>query len=157
LSQHRPPVDWIGLRTWLAAKHPALPTIEVTQLHRWLGDSTRQTPLLIDIRSAAEQHVSTIRNALCFHDISGALQGLDAYPRTQPMVTVCAVGVRSARLGDSLRAAGFESVHNLEGGLFQWAMHGLPLECEGAITQKVHPFDADWQQLLDSQYVAYQR
>ena len=44
-----------------------------------------------------------------------------------PVVCVCAVGARSARVAQFLNAQGREAV-NLDGGLNAWAMSGLPIE-----------------------------
>jgi rhodanese-related sulfurtransferase len=44
-----------------------------------------------------------------------------------PVVCVCAVGARSARVAQFLNAQGREAV-NLDGGLYAWASSGLPIE-----------------------------
>ena len=44
-----------------------------------------------------------------------------------PVVCVCAVGARSARVAQFLNAQGRKAV-NLDGGLYAWEDSGLPLE-----------------------------
>jgi rhodanese-related sulfurtransferase len=44
-----------------------------------------------------------------------------------PVVCVCAVGARSARVAQFLNAQGREAV-NLDGGLYAWTSSGLPVE-----------------------------
>lgn len=44
-----------------------------------------------------------------------------------PVVCICAVGARSARVAQFLNAQGREAV-NLDGGLYAWASIGLPIE-----------------------------
>jgi rhodanese-related sulfurtransferase len=47
-------------------------------------------------------------------------------PTDHPVVAVCAVGQRSARAAQALRAWGYEAA-NLAGGLKAWAAAGLPV------------------------------
>ncbi len=46
----------------------------------------------------------------------------------RPVVTVCRSGARSAQGVALLRAAGFEDVANLAGGMLRWRAEGYPVE-----------------------------
>ena len=67
------------------------------------------------------------------------------------VVCYCSVGYRSSVLADKLishfRREGLDiPVFNLEGGVFQWAMDGGPLEGENP--RKVHQYSSVWGRLL---------
>ena len=68
------------------------------------------------------------------------------------VVCYCSVGYRSSLVAQRLYRHYKEHretcppLHNLEGGLFQWANEGRPL----AISNTVHPYSSAWGILLDS-------
>jgi rhodanese-related sulfurtransferase len=47
---------------------------------------------------------------------------------TQPVVTVCRSGARSAQASLLLAKAGFSQVANLAGGMLRWRAQGHPVE-----------------------------
>jgi rhodanese-related sulfurtransferase len=51
-------------------------------------------------------------------------------PTEGDLVVVCRVGARSAQVVAYLRAAGWDDVRNLEGGLMAWERAGRPLVSE---------------------------
>jgi 3-mercaptopyruvate sulfurtransferase SseA len=63
-------------------------------------------------------------------------------------VTYCAVGYRSGELAVKLREAGFTSVQNLEGSIFQWANEHRALVCGDKPVKTVHPYSSLWGRLL---------
>jgi rhodanese-related sulfurtransferase len=65
-----------------------------------------------------------------------------------PIVTYCAVGYRSAALATKLREAGFTSVRNLEGSIFQWANEHRPLVRDNKAVTIVHPYSSFWGRFL---------
>jgi 3-mercaptopyruvate sulfurtransferase SseA len=66
-----------------------------------------------------------------------------------PLVTYCSVGYRSGALATKLRAAGFTSVRNLEGSIFQWANEHRSLVREDKPVATVHPYSGLWGRLLN--------
>ena len=141
-----PPRDWEGLGDWLARRYPDVPAISADALHAWINDPTREPPLLLDIRSADEQAISTLPGARCVRDAADARRAVrESLPRQ--VVVYCAVGVRSARLARTLRRDGLR-VLNLVESIFGWANRGYPLVTRGAPTDRVHPYDAKWAVLL---------
>jgi rhodanese-related sulfurtransferase len=52
---------------------------------------------------------------------------MESLPRDRDLYVACATGVRSAQTVRRLKAAGFSSVHDVEGGLGAWKKAGLPL------------------------------
>lgn len=78
---------------------------------------------LLDVRTQEEWAEARIPEAMHIpmSDLMARLDEIDG-----PVICVCAVGGRSARVTDFLNARGREAV-NLEGGLVGWAAAGLPL------------------------------
>jgi rhodanese-related sulfurtransferase/aspartate/glutamate racemase len=144
-----PPVDVAGLASWLARKYPDVASIDVPVLARWVGDRSRAAPVLIDVRTANEQAVSTLPGALCVAPGDDAAEVLRRVGAARAIVAYCAVGVRSAKLARALAAAGAVNVQSLRGGIFEWANRGLPLAGPSGPAQRVHGYDAAWQALLD--------
>ena len=64
---------------------------------------------------------------------------------------------RSAALARELARRGRAQVVNVEGSLFEWANRGWPVHRGNAVVTLVHPFDADWGQLLDRRLWSTQR
>ncbi|MCL5024949.1 MAG: rhodanese-like domain-containing protein [Chloroflexi bacterium] len=46
----------------------------------------------------------------------------------QPMIMVCAAGIRSAAASEMVCALGWEEVYNMEGGMEEWTKRGYPVE-----------------------------
>ncbi len=69
----------------------------------------------------------------------------------KPAVFYCAVGVRSSRIMArflrEVAPAASAGVHNLRGGAFRWVAEGRTLVA-GAEPGQLHPFDSDWEKLL---------
>jgi rhodanese-related sulfurtransferase len=47
--------------------------------------------------------------------------------KSRPIVAVCDAGITSTKAVTSLRAAGFDSVYGLKGGMTGWGQAGLPV------------------------------
>ncbi len=87
-------------------------------------------PLVIDVRQAAEYEAGHVPGSL--HIGAGDLPAiLDRLPRDRPIVTICASGYRSSVGASMLRAAGFERVRAVAGGVPTWEAHGFPVEYGG--------------------------
>jgi rhodanese-related sulfurtransferase len=144
-----PPYDWARHAAWLARRYPDVPTIDPEALLAWLDDPTRQPPLLLDIRSAGEQAISTLPGARCVRNAADARRAVRETPPRQ-VVVYCAAGVRSARLARTLRRDGIRAL-NLVESIFGWANRGYPLVAQGVPTHRVHPYDAKWATLLSAE------
>ena len=75
---------------------------------------------LIDVREPYEWQIARLPNSrlIPLADFPAAIATLDASRRT---VVLCHHGLRSAMAADQLRAAGFERVSNLSGGIARWS------------------------------------
>ena len=119
-----------------------VPTVTAATLVRQLRAPL--APLLLDIRTPAEFRVSHLRGARLVPYDSLATVQLADIDRRRPVVVYCSVGVRSERMGERLHALGFQQVHNLYGGIFQWINDGLPVYNSTGITRNVHPYSTLW-------------
>ena len=96
----------------------AVPEVEPAELARRLAAA--DPPLLVDVREPHEWRESRIAGA-----VPAPLSRLDtaipALDRSREVVLYCRSGVRSQDAGARLRAAGFERVWSLAGGILRWA------------------------------------
>lgn len=97
-------------------------------------------PLYADIRRRDPVHpalVLDVREPHEFADVRvegsllvpmSQLNGrLDEIPRDRPLLVLCQVGGRSARVTGFLRQQGWEDVGNVAGGIDAWQRAGLPV------------------------------
>lgn len=94
--------------------------ISSKDLAGWLADSSRQQPLLLDVRESWEYALARIEGSTHMPMNLIPLR-LSELPDDQPIVTICHHGVRSYQVGLYLQNAGFEQVLSLKGGVDAWA------------------------------------
>ena len=77
-------------------------------------------PLVIDVREPHEREIAAIPDSILIPvgDITARMHELDS---SQEIVLYCRTGVRSAKALEQLRAAGFNKLKNLTGGIHAWA------------------------------------
>lgn len=134
------------LKLWIRFKFPTVRSLSTQDLDRWLQDSSRIPPILLDVRTMPEFSISHLKTA----------QRIDPHdpnwthlPKQFAIVVYCSVGYRSARLAEQLQQQGFTDVQNLEGSIFQWANEGRSLyENNAILARSVHPYNAQWGKLL---------
>ena len=84
--------------------------------------------VVLDIRSAeaySRGHIVNARN-IPRDELDAKLDQLQKYKET-PIVAVCDAGVTTTGVVNKLRAAGFQSVFGLKGGMSGWGQAGLPV------------------------------
>ncbi len=81
-------------------------------------------PLLLDVRTPAEQAMAKISGARPWN--AELERELESVPKQQPIVLYCHHGPRSARAAEELVAAGFREVYNLSGGIDAWSLEVDP-------------------------------
>ncbi|MFA5861625.1 MAG: rhodanese-like domain-containing protein [Candidatus Thermoplasmatota archaeon] len=90
----------------------------------------RQNALIVDVREPDEWADARIPGAL--HIPLGQIEArVGEIPRDRPVILQCRSGNRSAGATRALLELGFTNVHNLEGGIGDWAADGLPMEYGG--------------------------
>lgn len=86
----------------------------------------RDGALIIDVRESSEWAGGHIAGAT--HIPLGSLgKKVNSLARDRDIIVVCQSGMRSGTAAKQLRAAGFENVLNLSGGMISWRIHGLPV------------------------------
>jgi rhodanese-related sulfurtransferase len=60
--------------------------------------------------------------------LSGFTTRYEELPHDRPLLVMCAVGGRSARATDFLRANGYADATNITGGITAWNAAGLPVQ-----------------------------
>ena len=100
--------------------------MDVAELARQLDAGGPDAPLVIDVRQPTEFEGGHVPGALPIG--AGELPDrLDELPRDRPIATICASGYRSSVAASLLRAAGFERVSWVPGGVPTWEARKLPL------------------------------
>ena len=101
--------------------------------------------VLLDTRERSEFDVSHLPNARWVGYDDFDLSRVRDIPKNANIVTYCSVGYRSEKVGDKLLAAGYKSVHNLYGSLFEWVNQGNPVvDKSGKPTPRVHAYSRAW-------------
>jgi rhodanese-related sulfurtransferase len=141
--------SWGQVNLWIDLRFADTTSVSTAQLAAILASAPAQnpSPLLLDVRTAAEFGVSRLpgaRHVVPEQALDFAERELAHLDRAHPIFVYCSVGVRSAGAARDLQLAGFTQVKNVRGSIFQWANEGRPLE--GG--QLVHPYNARWGQLL---------
>lgn len=133
-------------------KFPTVQWINTEELARWLEDSAKPQPVILDARTEAEYAVSHLKEAQRI-DLEHLEQGVIVSKDT-PIVVYCSVGYRSARIAQQLGQVGFTCVSNLEGSLFRWANEERPFFRNDNPTMLVHPYNQLWGRLLKPKHRA---
>ena len=84
--------------------------------------------VVIDLRSVdafTKGHIVNARN-IPSDELDSKMNNLEAM-KSKPIVAVCDAGITSTKAVNTLRAAGFESVYGLKGGMTGWSQAGLPV------------------------------
>lgn len=83
---------------------------------------------ILDVRDVAEFGTGHIRNAknIPLSDLPKRLKELERQ-KANPVLVVCAKGVRSAKATAILTSAGFSKAVSMEGGFAAWQEQGLPV------------------------------
>ncbi|MBT3375093.1 MAG: hypothetical protein HN742_03780 [Lentisphaerae bacterium] len=130
-------------------RYPQVRSISTGDLAKWLTDSERPPPLLIDVREPEEHGAAHLPGAACRPPQTNWQSTYGSVGRDTPIVLYCSVGLRSAEAAARLQALGFTSVLNLRGSIFAWANEGREVvDSEERVVTKVHPYDDMWGQLL---------
>lgn len=108
--------------------------------------------LILDAREKKEFDVSHIHDAKWIGYDSFNAQTLVNIDHSKPLLVYCSVGYRSEKIAEKLMSLGFNDVHNLYGGIFEWANLGLSLYQSDTLTNKIHAYDKKWGFWLNDNY-----
>ena len=100
--------------------------------------------VFLDARELNEYKTSHIKNALHVGYDDFSMNAVNSVSKNSVIVVYCSVGYRSGKIGAQLREAGYTSVFNLYGGIFDWANNGNKVYRNDKVTTKVHPYNSKW-------------
>ena len=101
------------------------PTLSPQQL---INKVNSEQAVVVDLRDAKEFKTGHIVDAINIPHakLSEKLGELESY-RDKPLILVCKMGQHAGAAGKTLRAAGFDNVSRLNGGMMEWSNSQLPL------------------------------
>jgi rhodanese-related sulfurtransferase len=102
-----------------------IPQLAPSDLARWRADSARAAPILVDVREPWEFARCRIEESVSI-PLGELPRRLAELPADRDLVLVCHHGSRSQHAAMLLAQRGFESVHNLRGGVEAWALEVDP-------------------------------
>ena len=149
-------IGWSAVEESITSNYPDVRQLSTDSLTAWLEASSKQKPILLDVRQEEEYRVSHLQGAIQVNPDTENLSFLDGTAKDAPIVAYCSVGYRSSGLSDRLMAAGYTNVWNLEGSIFQWANEGRPVYRDGRPVAEVHPYNRLWGTLLTDSLRAYE-
>ena len=94
--------------------------LNVRELADWLADTSREPPLVLDVREPWEIEKASLAGitAIPMREIPARAAEL---PREREIVAVCHHGGRSMQVASFLSAHGFSEVANIAGGINAWS------------------------------------
>jgi rhodanese-related sulfurtransferase len=93
--------------------------LNASELKAYL-QSCESTPLLLDVRQPWEFELCKIEDSILM-PMAQVPDNIDSLDPTRETVVICHHGIRSRRVGQYLKQAGFDNIINLSGGVAQWA------------------------------------
>lgn len=84
--------------------------------------------IVIDLRTVdafSSGHIVNAKN-IPSDELDGKMNSLGK-DKSKPIIAVCNAGITSTKAVNTLRAAGFESVYGLKGGMAGWTQAGFPV------------------------------
>lgn len=110
------------------------------------------TIYILDAREEKEYETSHIKTARFIGFDNFKITSVADIPKSSKVYVYCSIGYRSEKIGEKLLAAGFKSVYNLYGGIFNWANNGYPLiDDQGKATKAVHGYNKKWGKWLNDE------
>jgi rhodanese-related sulfurtransferase len=112
---------------------------------------TNKNVKLLDAREPSEYAISHLQNAIFVgYDNFERSSIQDQIQLQDTLVVYCSIGVRSEKIGEKLKKAGYKNIYNLYGGMFEWFNKGYQIyDHENKKTQKIHAYDRFWGKFLD--------
>lgn len=103
--------------------------------------------VILDAREQTEYEVSHIKEAIFVgynnFDMDAVLRKITN--KNETIVVYCSLGIRSETVASKLKKAGYTSVLNLYGGIFEWKNNDFKVfNSQGKETEDVHVFSKEW-------------
>ncbi|NCT17111.1 MAG: rhodanese-like domain-containing protein [Flavobacteriaceae bacterium CG_4_8_14_3_um_filter_34_10] len=126
----------------------SIPYISSEQLLKKIQNSS---VLILDTREKEEYNVSKIKGAVFVGYNQFSIKQFSNFMtnKNQHIVVYCSLGIRSEKIGEKLKKAGYANVKNLYGGIFEWKNQGNPvLDAQENETDNVHAYSPTWSKWL---------
>ena len=133
----------------------SIPYISVEEL-RMLKEN--DSVVILDAREPNEFEVSHLKSSINvgFDYFSSEEKLLQKLNKDAQIVVYCSVGIRSEKIAEKLKNAGFDNVKNMYGGIFEWKNKGNSvIDSTGTETENVHVFSKQWRKWLNSGTAVY--
>jgi rhodanese-related sulfurtransferase len=118
-----------------------VPTVSVEELSK----ENLQEIVFLDARERNEYNVSHLKNARWVGYEDFELSRVNAINKNEEIVIYCSIGVRSEKIGEKLKQAGYTNVKNLYGSIFEWVNQGNPVyDSTEKPTNKIHAYNKKW-------------
>jgi len=101
-----------------------IPAVSVTEAAARLDTETEPRPLIVDVRERNEFGVMRVPGSVLL-PLSTFMATYEQLPTDRPLLMLCAVGGRSGRATEFLRANGYPEAVNIAGGITAWNAAGL--------------------------------
>ncbi len=143
-----PFISWgqTDLAELLAKKNTGnIPYISVEQLKMEVNQTG--SLLIFDAREAEEYQVSHLKNAKAVGFKEFSIKKIEEnYPKkNQEIVVYCSLGIRSEKIAQKLKNAGYTEVKNLYGGIFEWKNNNFPVvDSTQNETNRIHAYSKKW-------------
>ncbi len=112
--------------------------------------AAKKEVIFLDAREEEEFAVSHLPAAHFVGYKNFSIDSLTSIPKDKDIIIYCSVGKRSDGIAKKLIAGGYSRVHNLFGGIFEWANQGKPVYRDGKRTKQVHAYNKFWGQWLEA-------
>lgn len=101
--------------------------------------------VFLDAREKTEFEVSHIKNAIWVGYDDFEMSRVKSIAKDKKIIIYCSVGYRSEKITEKLTKAGYTTVTNVVGGIFEWKNLGYPVvDNTGKETEKVHAYSKTW-------------
>jgi rhodanese-related sulfurtransferase len=142
------PWHWERTKDEFRTRYPDIGRIDSEGLRGWMARPDGPKPVVLDVRPQAEYDYSHVPGARHM-GLSDTPASMGLPEKTQESLVVCdAVGADAFPVAASLLKRGYSRVQVLEGGIFEWANRGLPLDGQAGQTGRVQPGNSKFTGLL---------
>lgn len=101
--------------------------------------------VILDTREEKEYAVSHLKTARWVGYDTFSMESVSGIPKEDTIIVYCSIGARSQEIGKKLKAAGFQHVYNLYGGIFHWVNEDNPVfSPDSVLTDRVHTYNKMW-------------
>lgn len=126
----------------------SIPYISVEELKMFQNN---EKPIIFDVREPQEFAVSHLKNSINidYETFTPEEKQIQNVSKNADVIVYCSVGIRSEKMGEKLKKAGFTNVKNLYGGIFEWKNKGNSVVDSMDIkTENIHTYSKKWSEWL---------